>query len=241
VISLEEAAAFCDKVKWQGKNSFLACCVAHDDKNPSMSVTDKDGKLLIHCHAGCSQDAVMHAMGMTGVRDHRHTSITPKRPKTESATYKYARQIWQRTKPNDWVSWDAEVSSHPYAIKKQIRHACGAARGAVTGSLIGKDADCIILPMRTVQGALTGLECINADGVKQTFGTKGVLVLGNTLDASLDVHICEGWADAVSVWRMNGNVNVIAVFGNRERQLQLAACLNEKNSSRNYILERDSV
>ena len=29
-------------------------CPAHDDRNPSLSVTNGDGKVLLHCHAGCS-------------------------------------------------------------------------------------------------------------------------------------------------------------------------------------------
>ena len=42
---------------------FVAPCPAHDDKNPSLSITDgKDGKVLIHCHAGCDQQAVIDAL-----------------------------------------------------------------------------------------------------------------------------------------------------------------------------------
>ncbi|GAB4327244.1 MAG: hypothetical protein Kow0010_10740 [Dehalococcoidia bacterium] len=37
-------------------------CPAHDDLTPSMSVTARDGTLLVHCHAGCPQDAVVEAL-----------------------------------------------------------------------------------------------------------------------------------------------------------------------------------
>ena len=37
-------------------------CPAHDDGNPSLSVTEKDGKILVKCHAGCSQDAVIEEL-----------------------------------------------------------------------------------------------------------------------------------------------------------------------------------
>jgi len=45
------------------KHSFprkaIACCPAHDDNNPSLSLSETpDGKLLWNCRAGCSQEAV---------------------------------------------------------------------------------------------------------------------------------------------------------------------------------------
>jgi putative DNA primase/helicase len=78
---------------------------------------------------------------------------------------------------------DAAVAAHPYAIRKQITHAAGAGRARVTGSVVGQDADCIVVPYRTLDGELVGVECINAEGAKQTFGRKGVLVLGNDQDS----------------------------------------------------------
>ncbi|MBL3589169.1 MAG: DUF3987 domain-containing protein [gamma proteobacterium endosymbiont of Lamellibrachia anaximandri] len=38
---------------------FQVRCIAHDDKDPSLSLKDGDnGRLLWHCHAGCSQERV---------------------------------------------------------------------------------------------------------------------------------------------------------------------------------------
>lgn len=43
---------------WQAK------CPAHDDANPSLSITEgKDGRILLHCHAGCSPGVITAAMG----------------------------------------------------------------------------------------------------------------------------------------------------------------------------------
>jgi putative DNA primase/helicase len=42
---------------------FVAPCPAHDDKNPSLSISDGEkGKVLVHCHAGCEQQAVVDAL-----------------------------------------------------------------------------------------------------------------------------------------------------------------------------------
>lgn len=35
--------------------SYVARCAAHDDKNASLSISQgTDGKILMHCHAGCT-------------------------------------------------------------------------------------------------------------------------------------------------------------------------------------------
>ena len=47
--------------------SWLACCPAHDDRNPSLSLRDVDGKVLVHCHAGCEQNAVIAALSARGL------------------------------------------------------------------------------------------------------------------------------------------------------------------------------
>lgn len=40
----------------QTNNGWEACCPIHNDKSPSLSISDgKDGKILIHCHGGCGQ------------------------------------------------------------------------------------------------------------------------------------------------------------------------------------------
>ena len=45
-----------------GKNTFVAKCPAHEDRSPSLSLSDVDGLVLYHCHTGCSQAAVRDAL-----------------------------------------------------------------------------------------------------------------------------------------------------------------------------------
>lgn len=53
------------KVKPNGPGKWLACCPAHEDRSPSLGVrlTD-DGRLLVHCFAGCGAADVIAAVGL---------------------------------------------------------------------------------------------------------------------------------------------------------------------------------
>jgi DNA-binding transcriptional ArsR family regulator len=61
--------------------SYLACCPAHDDSKPSLSLSESpDGTLLWHCHAGCPQDAVQRELErLAGVQPATARPIPPRR------------------------------------------------------------------------------------------------------------------------------------------------------------------
>lgn len=50
----------------QGREpQWLALCPAHDDRAPSLSIREaEDGRILLHCHAGCSAVEVIDALGL---------------------------------------------------------------------------------------------------------------------------------------------------------------------------------
>ncbi|QNK00980.1 CHC2 zinc finger domain-containing protein [Dyella telluris] len=53
-----------NKLRQQGKG-WVACCPAHDDKNPSLSINlGDDGRVLLNCFGGCSVPQVCSAMGI---------------------------------------------------------------------------------------------------------------------------------------------------------------------------------
>jgi len=54
-----------EKVKRKGDNSWMACCPAHDDKNPSLVITEKDERVLLHCFSHqCNVSDIVYAVGL---------------------------------------------------------------------------------------------------------------------------------------------------------------------------------
>lgn len=54
-----------DKVKAAGADKWKACCPAHDDRDPSLSIREtSDGKVLLHCWAGCTATDITAALGL---------------------------------------------------------------------------------------------------------------------------------------------------------------------------------
>lgn len=62
----EEFVARLERVRRTGPDSWLASCPAHEDRNPSLTVSRKgDGGILARCHAECGIEAIVAAVGLT--------------------------------------------------------------------------------------------------------------------------------------------------------------------------------
>jgi hypothetical protein len=57
----------------------LVHCPAHDDGTPSLSVVGRDGRVLVRCHAGCSQAAVIDALRSRGLWPASTSGARPRR------------------------------------------------------------------------------------------------------------------------------------------------------------------
>jgi hypothetical protein len=64
-----------DRVKRTRAQVWIARCPAHDDRGPSLSVRElDDGRVLVHCFAGCGADEIVSAAGLT------FAELAPPRP-----------------------------------------------------------------------------------------------------------------------------------------------------------------
>lgn len=66
--SIDEVLAQLENVQRRG-NGWMARCPAHEDRTASLSIAEGDQDIVWKCFAGCSQEAVQKALGITGKRE----------------------------------------------------------------------------------------------------------------------------------------------------------------------------
>ena len=66
-MTLNQILNMLDKVSQSGER-YKALCPAHDDKRPSLSITEKDNKILLKCWSGCTNEEITSALGI-GLKD----------------------------------------------------------------------------------------------------------------------------------------------------------------------------
>lgn len=85
---------------FRSASGWMVRCLAHADSTPSLAIcVAPDGKLLVHCHAGCSQTAVISSLQSAGLWPSRQRAslsapaAPPKAPLDRSSA---AIAKWQR-------------------------------------------------------------------------------------------------------------------------------------------------
>lgn len=63
-MKLNEVLDRLNRVKKTGENQYIACCPAHRDDKPSLSISGSNGKILLHCQAGCDTQRIVEAIGI---------------------------------------------------------------------------------------------------------------------------------------------------------------------------------
>lgn len=64
-MDVNDLVARLEKSKRTSRDSWIACCPAHNDRTPSLTIRAlDDGRILIHCFSGCGAADVMAAIGL---------------------------------------------------------------------------------------------------------------------------------------------------------------------------------
>ncbi len=157
-----------------GDQSSKKCrCPAHADKKPSLHVTEKNGKVLVKCFAGCSQEAVIEALRQRGLWQ---THTDKKRVRlVESAettgTEDIARELLDAARETDEL---------PKAYLRQR----GIKRSPPTLKMLGRETmrlitgimlPAMIAPVATKDGEIIGVHVtyLTADAKENAVGKNG--------------------------------------------------------------------
>lgn len=99
--------------RWFGRYG-IACCPAHGDKHPSLSLSDGDGdRLLARCHAGCDFAAILDALKGLGLIEGTSHYSPP------------SREDWERIR---------QAEEEHAARKEELALACWREAGAIHGT-----------------------------------------------------------------------------------------------------------
>ncbi len=203
------------RVHKQG-NGWTACCPAHEDKNPSLTVgIAEDGRFLICCQAGCQTDAVMRAIGL-GLRDlfpgnlslsrtaqPRCRSLATSGPRQPSAARGGAPPCPAPTPPIDWVGLCADIQEDLFGTELGTLHLqLGVSESSLARLECGWSAaeDAYTFPMRNGFGEIIGMSLRGRNGTKWAIpGSRLGLFIPYNLGHSGPIFLPEGASDTAAL------------------------------------------
>jgi len=195
-MTLQQIIPYLRKARRLADGSYLACCPAHDDSEPSLHLSESpDGTLLWHGHAGCPQDAVQHAL-------ERLAGLTP-------AT---ARPILPRRHGQQQPVSDARALT-PTGVRARLTLAEYARAKGLDADrlrawgLTDLQAGGIEIPYRNANGEQHAVRYrVALEGAKRFRWRQGdapclygLWRLGEWTDSDT-LHVCEGETDALTLW-----------------------------------------
>lgn len=177
-------------------DQFRAKCPVCDSSKPTLSLTERGGRVLTMCfRCGCTHDEVKAALGITSATvlpfdAERRADLERWRAREEARcrvrnerAARAALKRWRQAKPAD--------PEHPYLRRKHVEPLG-----------IRQEVDLLLVPLWGVDGALHGVQEIRPDGRKHfpsgTAKKSHFHVVGNIGGAEA-AWIVEGYATAASL------------------------------------------
>ncbi len=63
-MKINEILSRLEGVRSTGNGRFMAKCPGHEDHTPSLSLSQDNGRVLLHCFAGCTTEKIVSAIGL---------------------------------------------------------------------------------------------------------------------------------------------------------------------------------
>ena len=110
-MTAQEILSKLEHVKKSG-SGWTGRCPGHEDRENSLSVSEKDGKVLLHCFAGCPAEQICSALGIE----------TKDLFNTEGAERKIQRTQSKKEKPRTVVAEYIYTDEHGHRVAKKVRY-----------------------------------------------------------------------------------------------------------------------
>jgi hypothetical protein len=124
------------KVRRSGRG-FVACCPAHQDKDPSLSIVSDDRGIALHCFAGCSVESILDARRMTWADLFFDEKPSHSKPR---------RRDWRAIELESFAC--AVRLQHEPKVLERMRFGRGWAASALEKLGVGWDGSRLTLPVR---------------------------------------------------------------------------------------------
>ncbi|MGD0397574.1 MAG: toprim domain-containing protein [Syntrophobacteraceae bacterium] len=181
---------------WNG-NSGECRCPVHVDSNPSLSVSESDGKVLIYCFGGCSQESVIAALRAEG--------LWPEPERNFAEKFQYLQRAGVPSEGIEYLRKKRGLSRRTInrTLRNEKRLAWSSKKQALVFPLMSPD--------RT---ETAGLQYIPIDGSKKTFakGTDSKRACFYIDNGSDETVVTEAIIDALSVFDACPDVNICSIM-----------------------------
>jgi hypothetical protein len=95
-----------EKVRMSREHQWQACCPAHDDRTPSLSIAlGDDERILLTCHAGCDVQSILQAL---------HLELKDLFPKANKTSKKTNKKVSITPPDGDFFGTFEEFNKNPY-------------------------------------------------------------------------------------------------------------------------------
>jgi putative DNA primase/helicase len=185
---------------------WMARCPAHDDSTPSLSISQADDRVLVHCFSGCSQHAVIDEL--------RRRDLWPGRAEPAAKNFRFeifatppaddaqarkriARQLWSEAKPLGGTLGERYFIEHR-KLDVRLLDFAHALRWHPSRQAI------VALMTDAASGEAIGVHrtFLDGDGAKverKMLGRQGVVCLSPHSKVTLGLGITEGVEDGLAV------------------------------------------
>lgn len=189
-------------------DTYRARCPAHADTNPSLSITQgDDGKVLMHCHAGCTLKQILKELDME--ESELYVPGLSSRKPAERAQYR-SKPMPSTPRTRKEVDFTDEAEQYRAAMIPDRRQKLADELGVPAESLaalgVGWDnaAGCYVFPERDATGKVIGI-VRRYDGGRKSFqpgGQRGLYLPEGFQSRPGPILVVEGASDTATAHAM---------------------------------------